>query len=377
MRILHIVRQFSPSLGGLENYVRAMATNQADLGHSCEVLTLNRVFETDRGALPDRDVVDDVPVRRVPFIGGRRMFVPIFSNRIFDNYDVLHVHSTDGMFDSLGLRRVNVPMVATTHGGFFHTRSCSKLKGFYFDHITARTCRSYGRLFANSRNDLAIFSKIHSEVTLEPNSIEPIGDFTAAGSDILYLGRLAQHKGLELLIRAFAEMSQQDRGRLLHIVGPEWDVRHDTLRALAADLGVLGSVRLHGHVSSARLQDICRRCGFFCSASAFEGFGMSLVEAMSVGLIPIVHKNASFQELIAAASVGTVTDFSDAGGAAKGMRAQIRSATGEDRERARRFAQTFAWPDLARRTVEAYHEVGNRFYAAGCVGFAYRRAVTV
>ena len=45
MKILHVVRQYEPAVGGLESYVRAMAQHQKALGHEIVVLTLNRIFQ--------------------------------------------------------------------------------------------------------------------------------------------------------------------------------------------------------------------------------------------------------------------------------------------------------------------------------------------
>ena len=41
MRILHIVRQFSPAIGGLENFVFCLARAQLQAGVHAQVLTLN------------------------------------------------------------------------------------------------------------------------------------------------------------------------------------------------------------------------------------------------------------------------------------------------------------------------------------------------
>ena len=71
MRILHVVRQFHPAVGGLENMVLSLARAQRDAGLDVEVLTLNRRFQDMGTILPAEDRVDDIPVRRIPFFGPR------------------------------------------------------------------------------------------------------------------------------------------------------------------------------------------------------------------------------------------------------------------------------------------------------------------
>ncbi|MGY0564654.1 MAG: hypothetical protein ACW7DQ_14375, partial [Paraglaciecola chathamensis] len=68
MRILHIVRQYSPAVGGLEGFVKSLVAEQRQQGLDVEVLTLNRVFHTD-ALLPDYEIIDDVPVTRIGFKG--------------------------------------------------------------------------------------------------------------------------------------------------------------------------------------------------------------------------------------------------------------------------------------------------------------------
>ena len=63
--------------------------------------------------------------------------------------------------------------------------------------------------------------------------------------------------------------------------------------------------------------EIISECSFFVSASRYEGFGLSLVEAMSAGLIPIVNSISSFDPIISSAAIGSVTDFSNSDNAAR------------------------------------------------------------
>lgn len=356
MRVLHVVRQFAPSIGGLETYVRVLVQYQSNLGLHCGVLTLDRIFESDKGRLGRREQCDGVHVRRVGFVGGRRMFVPLVSGRLLRSYDIVHVHNTDGFFDSLSIRRIGVPMVATTHGGFFHTRTLSGVKQAYFEHVTRRTCRNYKLLFANSKNDYETFSAIHPRVVLAPNAVEAIGRFVTAGKDILCLGRLARHKRVDRIIRTFSLLSRTQPDQILHIVGPEWDVKHGDLHAVAAECGVRERVRFHGVLPNDSLRKLCRSCGFFWSASEYEGFGMTLVEAMSVGLLPFVQPNASFRELIGAARVGWLVDFSDRPHAAQIIADRMQSCGRVDRLAATMFSRRFDWPTLAARTVDAYRQ---------------------
>ncbi len=358
-RILHIVRQFHPAVGGLEAYVKSMIEHQQKLGHECAVLTLNRVFHGDSGVLPSYEMIEGIPVHRVSFVGRRRFFLPLVAPSFLKGFDIIHVHNTDGFFDYISLLAglTGKPAFATTHGGFFHTKDFSAIKKVYFGLITRTSGRRYRALFAISQNDYNIFKGVNDNLILKPNAIAPPGDFTAQGDDFVYLGRLAKHKNVAALVETFAHLKNRHGapGRL-HIVGPEWDVSVASLSSLASGHGVEKEVIFHGFVTSQELQAILRDCGWFVSASSFEGFGMSMLEAMSVGLVPFVQPNESFRELVSAGKVGMCVDFTKPVEAAASIAKHLGSISLPDRRRAREFAAGFSWDKLAEETITAYRE---------------------
>lgn len=358
MTVLHVVRQFDPAVGGLESYVKSLCLHQRMQGQPCEVLTLDRVFHgKEKKRLPKHEVIDGIPVRRVPFIGHRRFFLPFVSPGYFERFSAIHVHNTDFFFDAIGFlgRFMKKPLFVTTHGGFFHTRDFSAVKKLYFNLVTRASSRCYDTMFAISRNDYDTFRPIAKNIVLQHNAITPLGDFIASGGDFIYIGRLAKHKQVEQLIRTFAVLkSRYGVVGDLHIVGPGWDVSIDELARIAESLEVADSVRLHGFISQEEVQAILPRCGYFLSASSFEGFGMSLLEGMSVGLIPFVQPNAAFRELIELGGIGACVDYTRPEEAAADIAADMTQVTMDDRHAAQAFAARFSWEELARKSLEAY-----------------------
>ncbi len=359
MRILHIVRQYHPAVGGLETYVRNMIMHQRRLGHECAVLTLNRVFHGDGKLLPALEMVDGISVHRVPFLGKRRFFIPLVAPSFLRRYDIMHVHNTDGFFDFVSLltKIIKKPAFATTHGGFFHTKDFSAFKKIYFELITRKTGKNYRALFAISQNDYETFKGVNDNLILKPNAIAPPGNFMAAGDDFVYLGRLAKHKNVAALIETFYFLKKKHRlpGKL-HIIGPEWDVTRLSLTGLAAERSIGDSVIFHGFVTPADMESVLRRCRCFLSASSFEGFGLSMLEAMAVGLIPFVQPNESFRELVGTSGVGACVDFTIPEEAAASIAAGLERVTPQDHEKARAFSRQFSWETLAQDTLESYRK---------------------
>ena len=354
MRVCHVVRQYHPSVGGLEIFVATLAASLAELGCESSVLTLDRLFRNSREKLPPSELLDGVPVRRVPMLGHPRFFLPLFDDAALTDFDVIHVHGIDGMFDRVARyrRRPGQALVATTHGLFFHTPWLLPVKRAYLHTATRLAASRYDLLIANSASDLRRVRAVTDDAVLLPNAVTRLGAFKAEGRDVLTLGRLARHKHVERIIAALAQPALHDVR--LHVVGPEWDVTMLQLAQLADKLGVGERVQLHGALDRPRLAAVARRCGVFASASSYEGFGMSLIEAMSVGLVPVVHSNSAFVELMSGANVGSLTDFTRPDTAARALRGALDGLDAQQRERAMAYAQTFSWPRHAEKTLKLY-----------------------
>lgn len=358
-KILHVVRQYYPSIGGLESYVRSLTAHQKAMGYDCEILTLNRVFHGDPVDLPAQEVIDGINVRRVAFSGRRRFFFPKVEISYFKKFDIVHVHNTDMFYDYVGILGLfkKIPAFATTHGGFFHTKDFSIIKKIYFNVITRFTSLGYKAIFAISQNDFDTFEGLNQNVLLLPNAIEPLGNEISTGKDFLYIGRLARHKNLPRLIEVYAMLRKKHsiEGNL-HIIGPEWDVKIDDLKAAAKEHGVTDTVIFHGAATQVQMKDIAYKCGYFMSASTFEGFGMSMLEAMSVGLIPFVHENESFRELVWKSKVGHSTNFDLSEKASRDIAMKIKNSNDTQRKIAQDFARGYSWLKLTEDTLKAYRK---------------------
>ncbi|MFA7456130.1 MAG: glycosyltransferase family 4 protein [Micavibrio sp.] len=358
IKILHVVRQYSPAIGGLETYVENMCRTQKDLGYECTVLTLNKLFqEHENGLLKEHETINGVHVRRVSFIGARRYFMPFISPFYFKKFDIVHVHNTDVFYDYIAFCSffLNFKIFATTHGGFFHTGNFAWIKKLYFHTVTRLSSLAYERIFAISDNDFNVFSRISGKITLLPNAIVPAAKKISHGSDFIYVGRLAQSKEIGLLLDMFACLKGKLDGQyILHIAGPEWDVTIDELRTHAEKIGIGDDVIFHGSMDREKLEALIGRCGYFLSASSYEGFGMAMLEAMGAGLIPYVHANEAFKELTGLSGCGLAVDYHRPEETASRIHEHMRSVSMEDRKRAFDFSRQYSWLSLSEKTHGFY-----------------------
>ncbi len=105
---------------------------------------------------------------------------------------------------------------------------------------------------------------------------------------IVFLGRLAEEKQIDKVIRALAIMDPALNAKLEIVGGGELEGK---LRALATSLGLADRVTLTGFVDQDQLRDSLQRGSVFAMPSTAELQSISTMEAMASGL-PVVAANA-------------------------------------------------------------------------------------
>lgn len=315
MKVAHVVRQFSPAVGGLEEAVHSIARSQRDqLGIDARIITLDRIFDKP-SRLPVHDIVDGIPVLRLPWTGSTRYPLAPSVLRHVHSFDLLHVHAIDFFFDFLALSRPlhRRPMVASTHGGFFHSRELAKLKRVWFSTVTRASVMAYQRIVACSHHDAELFKPVAGDrLTTIENGINQ-SKFAGASSEtptrtIISYGRFAKHKRLDALFPVLALLHRSNPMWRLIIAGSYGDQTEGELRASAVAAGVGDLVEFVIGPTDGELRSLIARCSYFASFSAHEGFGLAAVEAMSAGLVPLLSGIEPFRRLVSAAGVGLIVD---------------------------------------------------------------------
>jgi len=366
--IVHVVRQFHPNRGGLEDFVSNLVLEQVRRGHTVRVVTLDRLFGAPDVVLPGRDTHHGAEVVRIPWRGSSRYPLAFgFAPHLADA-GLVHVHAIDFFFDAVALwRRFHRrPTVATTHGGFFHTGAHARLKELWFAGPTRFSAHAYDAVVACGAADADRFAPIAGDRLVRIDNGVDLSKFAERASPVatrslVTIGRFSSNKRIDRLLDALRVLVDRDARWRLTIVGVAADLDGDDLRREIAGRGLEGAVDLRVDLDNDAVAATLADASLFVSASQFEGFGIALIEAASAGLVPVVHRNESFVRLAVEHPGVVLTDFADPARAADAITAAHHELeTRGETLRAALAASVadYAWPRVAERYEAVYRRAG-------------------
>lgn len=368
MRVAHVVRQFYPSIGGIEDVVLNIAKYQKQCGDTPHVITLNRVFRDEEQQLIEHEQYQGIPVRRLSYHGSSRYPLCPGVLSAIREADLVHVHGIDFFFDYLAMTRLihGKPLVASTHGGFFHTLYAARLKRFWFNTITRLSTQSYSRLIATSENDGEIFGQVVSSRRLEviENGVD-VEKYAGAsnaqpGRNLIYFGRWSANKGLLDTLNLFKQLAGINPAWRLAIAGREFDLRREDLAREIAGRGLSGYVELKPAPSQEDLAELLGRANYFICLSRHEGFGLAAIEAMSAGLMPVLSDIPPFAKLVRESGLGLLVNPANLEEAAAAIERSAQTEPAEyqaKRESLCGYSKRFAWDQAAEQYVQCYRNI--------------------
>ena len=324
--VVHVVRQFYPNRGGLEDVVMNLCRGLIARGYRVRVVTLDRLYLKPETKLPAFEVHEGIEIVRVPWSGSTRYPLAPSVFRHVRDADLIHVHAIDFFFDalSLGWMLHRRPMVATTHGGFFHTTKFALIKKIWFQTLTRMSALGYAHIIGCSRSDTALFAKIAPGRTVTVENGADTAKFADCASQtatrrIVTIGRFSVNKRIDRLLDAMRVLAGEHPDWHLDVIGVPGDITEEALGVFIGERGLEGRVSVHCNLDNPGIARLIGGASILASASEYEGFGLVAIEGMSAGLVPVLHANEAYRLLAERHDCVTITDFSDPNKAAKAL----------------------------------------------------------
>lgn len=304
-RVLHVVPSLDPRMGGVAEAVVQLAHHLAPLGCVSEVVTL----DTDEGPVPERirAIVHRVGPGRGFYGLSPRLVSWIRANRA--RFDAVIVHGI-WQFHSFaawtGVVGTRTPLFVFPHGmldpWFERTYPAKHLKKRVYWALLERwvfdrangvlfTCEEELELarrpFLTPRHRLAVNGFGIDSVPADIDPARAIDAFRNAYPDtqgkrvLLFLSRIHEKKGCDLLIDAYADVAARDPSLLLVMAGPGETSLVAALKQQAQARGVADRILWPGMLSGELKWGALAAAEVFVLPSHQENFGIAVVEALA------------------------------------------------------------------------------------------------
>ena len=179
----------------------------------------------------------------------------------------------------------------------------------------------------------------HDRVSVVHPGIDP--RFSPGGErspepTVVAVGRLAPVKRYDMLVRAAHHARRRVPGLRLHIVGDGYERPH--VESVIDELDAGDWVLLRGRLSDTELIDLYRQTWIVASASAREGWGMTMTEAAACGTPAVATRIAGHSDAVRDGESGLLAD-----GDALSLGTAMADVLGDDALRARLGRGALEW----------------------------------
>jgi glycosyltransferase involved in cell wall biosynthesis len=178
---------------------------------------------------------------------------------------------------------------------------------------------------------------------------------------ILYLGRVKKYKSVQHLILAFKQIKEQVPESKLMIVGTG-DYLPELIK-LARSLGLENEVDFPGFVSTEEKVERMRRSWVAVMPSLKEGWGLTNIEANSVGTCVVAANVPGLRDSVKNGETGLLYPYGDVHELAGSLLKIIRDDAYRERLEAgaMKWAETFNWDSAARKFEKLLFEVMEKY----------------
>ena len=384
LKIVHVYNVLDPANGGPPHVIRGLVAGQQALGHDVRLIS----SDPENSQAVDEflgDYLDHLPKR---FVVQPRFFVPVLTRKTLlealEGADVAHLHGIWPVVTLLAAqmcRTMGIPYVLAPHGslhaGALGEKRLKKLVGMWtlgYRQLIARASAIHAlneEEASGAVQPAFVGVRLPERAAVIPNGIFPAEFIDGPDVDVfrrsvtglndapyvLFLSRLHQGKGCDLLGEAFGYLARERPDIHLVAVGQDQGAATDLKRA-AHTMGFTDRLHLTGPIFDERKHAAYRGASLFCLPSRHEGFSMAITEALAWSTPVVVSRKCHFP-LVTEARCGVETSL-EPRDIARAM-LHVLSNPSEASDMGRRgkalVEARFTWPRIAEQTIELYREI--------------------
>lgn len=261
-------------------------------------------------------------------------YLPFILRKEVQNFDIIHIHEHRTLLAvcvHYYAKKYKVPYVLQSHGSVLTTLGRSNFKNF-FNILFGDILRDASKVIAVSYIEVEQYTQMgvpKEKIIVIPNGID-IDSFENLPNKntfkerygisnkyvILYLGRLQERKGIDFLIKSYAELRNEIINVTLVLAGPDSGYKHKA-ELLIDELNLTNHVIFTGFIDEKYKKAAYVDADVLVYPSVFEIFGLVPFEAVMCGTPVIVCDDCGCGDFVkdsgcgCLVSYGNVSDLKD------------------------------------------------------------------
>jgi len=319
MKIAFFTDTYHPQVNGVVTSIGTLKSQLERLGHKVVIITVK---------LPHTgNETDVIRLSSIPFPMQKEHRVAMFYSyktiRMIkkEKFDLIHTHTefSIGTFGRIVAGKLNLPLIHTYHTMYEdYTHYVTKGVG---DRYAVKLVRKLSRIICNKSDCVIAPSEktagilkdygVRSRLSVIPTGIDikrfyPDPEIYNSFRDklgidrsakiLLFVGRLAKEKNINVLIKAMPEIVKTNSDALLLIAG-DGDEKAN-LVDLSEKLRVSSNIVFAGEVKYTEIDKYYKMADFFISASTSETQGLTYIEALASGLPVIAKYDSNLENVV-------------------------------------------------------------------------------
>jgi len=309
MRILQVTPRFPPAIGGMEEHVYRISRELTRRGHNVTVITSNE--EDGKICLLQKENLDGIQVYRFPLfmpsVFRELWFIPQVVKILREHRaDIVHAHGYRCLssFEAVYVSHLRgIPSVLTPHGIYPPRSFVNGFAKSFFDKSSGRLLLDFSdKIVALSEHNKRLISNLgasEDKIAIVPNGVDVeeyaslhrskriLEELHSDGPILLYVGRIDWNKRVDKIVEALPAILKDFPSAKLVVVGPDYSNCLNELREVSGKLKVADSLVIMGNVPKEKLLEFYSVANVFLLPSSYEGFGLSMLEAMC-SRIPVI-----------------------------------------------------------------------------------------
>lgn len=393
MKIGQFTIRFLPLEGGTERATYYLSKELVANGHQVYVVTTNsssssdeiiadyKIIKRKTANYPSNEKISGINVYRFPYLSFWNMSCPIISlPMIFFNldcFDIIHLQGLNMTSNSTLLSCITSlkgrQYIITTHGvAELLARKDHSL--LYTLNLYLKKAERIIALCNYEAKNLVSLGVPEDKIVIIPNGVdlkrfknkpnyEQIELFRKKYAlnklVVLYVGRVAGNKGLEILIQA--ALSFKNEAISFIIVGPIFDKNYfDNLSSLLEIYGLNKKFLFTGWLPDSQVVDLYFLADIFVFPSLVDTFGLVNLDAMAAGKPIIATSTGGVPEVVIDGETGIIVKPGDYLELSKALRKLVvdeplRKYMGEKGKYLARY--NYSWENICNKTLSLYRQL--------------------